>query len=109
MIAESPWKKLRTIQNFHNRSPEETYDILAMHSRKITLWETTYYHLVSSHARILDWYAGSGLRPYLNALTPAERPVFGQELLARVRETYPLQADGSILLKMPRLFFIVTP
>ena len=93
------------------RIPDEldslpTYDILSAVSREITLWETTYYHIVPSHRSVLEWYKGSGLRPYLEALTPEDAQDFTDDLLREIRSGYPVQADSRVLLKMPRLFFI---
>lgn len=106
MTAEEKWKNLRTVKNFHNLLPEETYDALLPVSGDIAMWDTTYYHVVSSHRSVIDWYKGSGLRPYLDMLDGAEQAEFLGELLARIKERFPMQQDGTILLKMPRLFFI---
>lgn len=106
LVAAGRWSKLSSICNFHNLSPQATYDILSGVSREITLWETTYYHIVPSHRSVLEWYKGSGLRPYLEALTPEEAQDFTDDLLREIRSGYPVQADSRVLLKMPRLFFI---
>lgn len=76
LIINDKWKKLRIINNFHNVSPEETYDILKAVSDDVTVWDTTYYHIVQSYNAIIDWYKGSGLRPYLDALSEAEKVEF---------------------------------
>ena len=106
VVAEEPWQKLQQVRNFHNLLPGQTYDILAACTPEIEMWDTTYYHLVDSHEAILDWYGGSGLRPYLAKLTEAEQPLFRARLREMLTEQFPVQADGRILLKMPRLFLI---
>lgn len=108
LVDSYKWNKLSTIHNFHNLTPSETYDILSKVSQKVTMWETTYYHIVPSHSSVIEWYRGSGLRPYLEALTQAEKQDFIDDLTDSVRSEYPLQADSSVILKMPRLFFIAT-
>lgn len=105
VILKDKWKKLQSIKNFHNLSPNETYNILANVSSDITMWETTYYHILPSHNSVIDWYKGSGLRPYLNILTADEKEDFLAELLIKIQQLYPIQSDNSIILKMPRLFF----
>lgn len=105
LIAGEPWKKLKRLQIFHSLPPNETYDILSAISKDVTMWETTYYHVVPSHSAVMDWYKGSGLRPYLDALEQTERAAFSEALLKRLQDSMPVQADGSVLLKMPRLFF----
>lgn len=106
LLLDEKWKKLRGVQNFHNLSPDETYDILSAVSSEVTMWETTYYHILSSHDDIIEWYKGSGLRTYLEKLNETERADFLAELREKLRERVPVQADGSVILKMPRLFFI---
>ena len=69
------------------------------------MWDTSYYHIVPSHSSVIDRYKGSGLRPYLEALDEAEKNDFLSDLLERIKANYPVQADGNIILKMPRLFF----
>lgn len=46
LISEGKCKKLSVIHNFHNLTPNETYDILSRVSNDITMWDTTYYHVV---------------------------------------------------------------
>lgn len=106
LLSDAKWQRLRQIQNFHNGLPEETYDILTQNASHITMWDTTYYHIVPSYNAIIDWYQGSGLRPYLAQLTDAEKPIFLTALIQALKTVFPVQADNTILLKMPRLFFI---
>ncbi len=108
LVEQEDWRALREIQNFHNRLPEETYDILRPCASEVTLWETAYYHVVDSHAAVIAWHQGSGLRPYLDCLSEAERPRFLAVLEERLKAVFPVQRDGRILLKMPRFFFLAT-
>lgn len=105
LVSTEKWKKLSVIHNFHNLSPNKTYDILSAVSHTVTMWETTYYHVVSSHTSVIEWYKGSGLRPYLEALDPTEEAAFLGDLLHLIEKHYPVQADSTVILKMPRLFF----
>ncbi len=104
-LKSEKWNRLNIIHNFHNLSPNETYAILAAISPDVCMWETVYYHVVDSHSAVIDWYKGSGLKPYLDMLSESEKAEFQSELLLLIRENIPLQADGKVLLKMPRLFF----
>ena len=105
LTSGEKWNRLHPVSVFHNRSPEETYDILSGISREVTMWDTTYYHIVPSHRSVMDWYKGSGLRPYLDELNEAEEKEFLSDLLERVQEIFPVRRDRSVILKMPRLFF----
>lgn len=104
-LKSKKWSRLNTIHNFHNLTPNETYDILSQLSPEVCMWETVYYHVVDSHSAVIDWYKGSGLKPYLDMLDESEKAEFQSELLLLIREKIPLQSDGKVLLKMPRLFF----
>lgn len=106
LVSESKWVKLQEIKNFHNLLPEETYDILAEVSSNVTMWETTYYHIVPEFQSVIDWYKGSGLRPYLERLNENEQNEFLDELLCRIKDNYTIRKDNNVILKMPRLFFI---
>lgn len=108
VVSEPKWQSLSSIKNFHNLYPEEYYDLLGALGCDFQIWETTYYHRVSSHFGVIEWYKGSGLRPYLDALGDDERSEFDDELLKNIKSSYPVQADGTIILKMPRIFFTAT-
>lgn len=57
---------------FHTLTPGEYFDILTDITPDFDIWETTYYHVMQSHDGIMEWYRGTGLRPYLDAL-PEEK------------------------------------
>ena len=59
------------------------------------MWKVTYMHTLPSHEAIMDWYRGTGMRPYLQALDDASRKKFEGEVFAQVREEYPTQSDAA--------------
>lgn len=99
------WEKINSVSPFHNSAPDVIYDILTEHYKNITMWETTYYHFLPNHESVTEWYKGSGLRAYLNVLETYEREKLINELNEMIKRDYPIQNDGKIILKMPRLFF----
>ncbi len=105
LVNSGEWKKLSVIHNFHNLTPEEYYDLLGGLSKDFNIWETTYYHTVRSHGGVIEWYKGSGLRPYLDMLSDEERPQFLADLNEIISENFPTRKNGLIILKMPRIFF----
>ena len=57
----------RTALTHH--SPTFYYDTLQSLASRIDLWETTYYHILAGPEVVLEWFRGTGLRPYLEALS----------------------------------------
>ena len=51
---------------------------------------------------------GHGPRPFLDPLTAAERADYLQAYEEALAKAYPLEADGTLLLPFPRLFFVAT-
>ena len=84
------------------------YRMLKPHCHRVDLWRTTYYHVLAGADAIVEWFKGSGLRPYLAALDPAERDEFLRRYRAEIARAYPALEDGSALLPFPRLFFVAT-
>ncbi len=107
LVKEKRWAKLSKINNFHNLSSEETFEILSKLSGQISMWETTYFHLVDGIKGVVEWYKGSGLRPYLDALDVGERDEFERELVKKLNGRISVLENGKAILKMPRLFFVV--
>ncbi len=55
---------------------------------------------------VLDWYCGSGLRPYPDALDEVGREPFLSALSVALAADYPVRENGTVLLPMPRLFVV---
>ncbi|HXK05376.1 MAG TPA: trans-aconitate 2-methyltransferase, partial [Verrucomicrobiae bacterium] len=73
----------------------------------IDLWETEYLHIMDGAEAIVDWYKGTGMRPFLEALvTEAERARFAADCLQAIRSVYPPRPDGKVLFPFRRLFAI---
>jgi trans-aconitate 2-methyltransferase len=87
-------------------APEATYDILAPHAARIDLWLTDYIQVMESAAAIVEWYKGTGLRPYLDALPEDAQPAFLSDYEAAITAAYPARPDGKVLFPFRRLFCI---
>ena len=83
----------------------EYFDILAGQTTDFHLWKTVYMHRLPSHSSIMDWYRGTGLRPYLDRLNSTDAAAFEQEIFDEVVKAYPVQANDEIIFRFPRLFF----
>lgn len=72
----------------------------------LDLWETTYLHVLEGEDPVTEWFKGSLLVPYLEALAPEHREAFVDAYRGRVRVAYPKQADGRTLLAFHRVFMV---
>lgn len=97
----------RPVHDWHCHAPEFYYDALAPAAARIDLWTTTYYHPMPDVEAIVEWYKGTGMRPYLEALEgPEERRRFIAEYCERLRPHFPAQPDGAVLFPFARLFVV---
>jgi trans-aconitate 2-methyltransferase len=73
----------------------------------VDIWRTTYQHqLAGGAAAVVEWFKGSALRPFLQAMNDAEKAEFLSRYEEKVRPAYPIFDDGTVLLPFPRLFFV---
>jgi trans-aconitate 2-methyltransferase len=72
----------------------------------VNVWDTTYSHLLDGTDPVLEWFTGTGLRPYLDALDDADRPDFVADIAKGLREQYPQRPFGTIL-PFRRIFAVV--
>ncbi len=83
------------------------YDCLSRLTGRVDIWETTYFHVMGSRRDLVEWYASTGLRPYLEKLAgDPEREAFKGTLLEECESGYPLRCDGRVLFPFKRLFLI---
>jgi trans-aconitate 2-methyltransferase len=82
------------------------YNLLAGRSSALDIWETEYLHVLEGDDAVLEWVKGTGLRPILNGLDDPEREIFLQEYTRRLRQAYPMRADGRTLYPFRRLFLV---
>ncbi|MGE3268047.1 MAG: methyltransferase domain-containing protein [Chloroflexota bacterium] len=87
---------------------DEYYDLLVGHTATIDIWETEYLQILSGDDPVLEWVKGTGLRPILNALSEDQRATYLAEYARRLREAYPMRANGKTLYPFRRLFIVAT-
>lgn len=112
IAADGPWAgKLAGAAG--SRAPRHDadwyYRVMRDSAAAIDLWRTTYHHpLAGGAAAVVEWFKGSGLRPFLAPLDEAERGAFLARYQDAVAKAYPALPDGTVLLPFPRLFFVAT-
>lgn len=108
--ADDPrWKNLMvSAKNALTReSPSFYYNLLQPIALRLEIWETEYYHIMETPQDMLEWFRGTGLRPFLSALkSEREKQAFEEILLQRYVKSYPPQSDGRILFPFRRLFIV---
>ncbi|EEU43356.1 uncharacterized protein NECHADRAFT_45389 [Fusarium vanettenii 77-13-4] len=87
-------------------TPQQFYDELSPLSSSVDIWHTLYQHPLDDHQSLVEWVKGTGLRPFLNPLSPEDKEAFAESYLARLKDIYPVSVDGKVLLRYPRLFMI---
>ena len=110
VAADGPWAaKLgaaaaaRTLLN----DADWYYDLLRPSAARVDLWRTTYYHqLRGGAAAVVEWFKGSGLRPFLQPLDATEKSAYLERYTEAISRVFPAHADGSVLLPFPRLFMV---
>ncbi len=94
-------------REWHVHPSEFYYDTLAPHAARVELWTTDYIHVLAGIDGIVEWYRGTGLRPWLDALPDeATRHRFLANYKELLAPHFPIRADGRILFPFRRLFVI---
>lgn len=104
-LIEQKWTKLKSVRTFYTLNAEGYYNALIKRFKDVTVWQSDYYHVVSKES-VIEWFMGSGLRPYLELLDAGEEKEFLNDLYTEINKGYRLLDDGNVFLIMPRLFFI---
>ena len=86
--------------------PENYYDLLRPLCSRIDIWHTHYNHILESHDGVVEWFKGSGMRPFLAPLDAATRETFLARYTDEIRHAYQPRYDGSVMLRFPRLFIL---
>lgn len=108
VAADGPWapRLLPIAKSIMVLGPlEEYYNLLAPLCSTIDIWQTVYVHPLDGPDGVVEWFEGSGLRPFLDLLDEHERAEFLARYRERLAQAYPRQPDGKVLLRYPRLFF----
>jgi trans-aconitate 2-methyltransferase len=110
IAAEGPWAA-KLADAAAARTPlagiDWYYELLQPLCASLNFWRTTYYHSLSGGAAaIVEWFKGSGLRPFVEPLSEAERSAYLSRYTAAIADAYPSNADGSVLLPFPRVFMV---
>jgi trans-aconitate 2-methyltransferase len=94
-------------REWHVHPREFYYDILSPQVRTLDIWTTEYVHLLADVDHIVDWYRGTGLRPWLDALpSESDRERFIADFRAVLAQEFQPRAGGDVLFPFRRLFLV---
>jgi trans-aconitate 2-methyltransferase len=109
IAADGPWaRKLLPIAKTRpfNESMEGLYALLSPICAALDIWEATYLQVTTGVAAIVESMEATSLAPFLAPLDDADRRKFLARYAAELDEAYPAQPDGSVLLRLRRLFVL---
>ena len=83
------------------------YEKLSTLFDSVAMWKTDYMQIKDNHIAILKMMKSTGLKPYLEKLEDdTEKKAFEEEFMKKIKNAYPMQKNGKVLLPFKRLFFI---
>jgi trans-aconitate 2-methyltransferase len=99
LVASDRWRATLSDVELNRQSgdPGAYLDLLARQGLVVDAWETTYLHVLTGEDPVTEWYKGTGLRPVLSALVPADAAEFVSQYGERVRAAYPAAPYGTVL------------
>ncbi len=86
--------------------PAGYYDVLAPLAAEVDVWRTAYHHRMADAAAIVEWVSATGLRPFIDPLSPDQRAAFLAAYSTAIDGAYAPRADGRRLLAFPRVFIV---
>lgn len=108
LVNTSKWSGRILPREYNNLTTEEYHDVLSDISGDFEMWETTYCHRMPSYESIIEWYKGTGLRPYIEQLSETDSDEFIGDVYRELKCRYRIQNNSEILFRFPRLFFVIT-
>jgi trans-aconitate 2-methyltransferase len=111
VASAGPWAQTLAKANAARNdlpSPGAYYDLLRPYCANLDIWHTHYNHVMAGPEGIVEWFKGSGLRPFLAPLADGLRNDFVADYTARIARAYPPRYDGKVILRFPRLFIVAT-
>ncbi len=82
------------------------YDLLSNLFNTVEMWITDYLHIMESHMGIIEMMRSTGLKPYSERLdNKSDMEAFEQMVIEKMKEPYPVQKNGKVILPFKRLFF----
>ena len=105
--ASAPWRSrfAGMGEPIEYHEPDFYYDTLAPLGGSVEVWESSYWHVLDGRQALIDWYSGTGMRPWLDQLgDEGERQAFKAAVLESASPDYRLRGDGRVFFPFRRIF-----
>lgn len=107
LVEQPRWRaKLAHLLLKPIQSPETYWQWLSPKSSSLDVWETIYLLVLDGKDPVVNFMAGTALRPFLTVLSEKEGKQFVAAFAKRMAAAYPRQSTGQTLFPFRRLFFI---
>ena len=103
-----PWRdKLAKVGGIRTVwEPARYYDVLKPLCSDLEVWESIYQQPLTGKDPVAQYTAGTGLRPYMEALSKEEGAAYYETYAKLLAEAYPTRAGGITLFPFRRLFIV---
>ncbi len=103
-----PWRdKLRNVGGIIRvEEPAQYYDRLKPLCADLDIWESIYQQVLTGKDPVAQYTSSTGLRPFLEALSPEEGKAFYECYAGMIAKAYPTRADGITLFPFRRMFIV---
>src|SRR5882724_13658799 len=91
IAADGPWaSEFGAAARLHRNGALWYFGALREKAARLDIWRTTYFHVLHGGANaVVEWFKGSALRPYLDALNESERAEFLARYESAIAAAYP--------------------
>ena len=89
-----------------SHEPTDYLQVLLGLGCEADVWETTYFHVLTGPDPVFDWVSSTGARPTIQALPEELRGEFEDEFRRLLREAYPPDRSGRVVLPFRRIFAV---
>ena len=106
LVSSPKWRdRLGDLPQARVESPSWYVEVLMILGLDAKAWRTTYKHLLDGSNPVLEWLAGTTLRPALTRLDNDDRQRFLGELAPLIAEAFP-EGSGGTLYPFRRTFVV---
>ena len=98
------------VREWHVHEAADYYDWVSPFAARVDIWETEYHQVMADAGAIVEWYKGTGLRPFLDGWgEEGLKKEFLGEYGEKIAAAYPGRKDGKVIFPFRRILSSHTP